>query len=236
MSLLSPNWNNEAYVSLHLVQKMLQMAGLPAKNSYSHWYPEFKVKVPKLSSDGCISETEQEADFLVEDCSRYISFLIEVKAANTKIDDPARVQLETYLKYSKIRLGILIDPFSIEIYEYSEWQIKHLANYQIENPEQVQPVAYFLINFLDTVKMRTIAIHTSKGGVGKTTLVINLAYDLAKQGNKVLLVDLDDQANASISLGVNYADKFDKASSLEEYEKILDLFKDRKEVIEFLKD
>jgi chromosome partitioning protein len=84
--------------------------------------------------------------------------------------------------------------------------------------------------------MRTIAIHTSKGGVGKTTLVVNIAYELAKLGNRVLVIDLDDQAHASLSLGVNKADEFDKASTLEEFDKVLDSFQDRKEVIEFLKD
>ena len=84
--------------------------------------------------------------------------------------------------------------------------------------------------------MRTIAIHTSKGGVGKTTLVVNIAYELAKLGNRVLVIDLDDQAHASLSLGVNKADEFDKAATLEEFEKVLESFTDRKEVIEFLKD
>ncbi|EDX73536.1 hypothetical protein MC7420_3710 [Coleofasciculus chthonoplastes PCC 7420] len=84
--------------------------------------------------------------------------------------------------------------------------------------------------------MRTIAIHTSKGGVGKTTLVINLAYELAKLNYRVLVVDLDDQANASLSLGVNEADKLDKASSFEEFKIILETFKERKELIDFLCD
>jgi chromosome partitioning protein len=83
--------------------------------------------------------------------------------------------------------------------------------------------------------MRTIAIHTSKGGVGKTTLVVNIAYELARQGNRVLVIDLDDQANASLSLGVNKADEIEKVSSVKEFRKILDSFKDRKEVIDFLK-
>ena len=69
MAKLSPDWNNEAYVSLHLVQTMLEMPGLPRKSGYSHWIPEFKVKVPRLTANGQIVWTQKEVDFLVEDLS-----------------------------------------------------------------------------------------------------------------------------------------------------------------------
>jgi chromosome partitioning protein len=49
---------------------------------------------------------------------------------------------------------------------------------------------------------RVIAISNLKGGIGKTTTVVNLGAGLALKGARVLLVDVDAQGNLSMALGV----------------------------------
>src|SRR6266705_2245513 len=50
---------------------------------------------------------------------------------------------------------------------------------------------------------RTISVAMRKGGSGKTTTTVNLAAALSLRGRRVLLVDLDPQANATVAVGID---------------------------------
>lgn len=54
-------------------------------------------------------------------------------------------------------------------------------------------------------KTRLIAVANQKGGVGKTTSTVNLAAAFAEAGNRVLVLDMDPQGNASTALGIAHA-------------------------------
>ena len=91
--------------------------------------------------------------------------------------------------------------------------------------------------------MRTISVFNQKGGVGKTTSVVNLAVALNYLDKKVLVIDIDPQANTTTGLGldknnneelienVSEVDTDDSADDLEESEDIENHDKIKKESI-----
>ncbi|HEB61280.1 MAG TPA: ParA family protein [Phycisphaeraceae bacterium] len=81
---------------------------------------------------------------------------------------------------------------------------------------------------------RIIAMLNQKGGVGKTTTTVNLGAAIAREGNRVLLVDLDPQAHLTLHLGVE-PDAEDTAE-LTIYDLLLDREIDPKKAITSLNE
>lgn len=160
-----------------------------------------------------------------------LQIVIEAKHPNQNLKRH-RYQLREYLKELNIRYGVLTNGKALQVYEMQGLEMKlllqipgkkvasHIGELReaigrnslikkalIRKP--VKPLSFVQSTeskkrntTQDLSKMKTIAIYHNKGGVGKTTTTINLAAALSKQGKRILLIDLDSQANTTFAMGL----------------------------------
>ncbi|CEJ46618.1 AAA family ATPase [Umezakia ovalisporum] len=172
---------------------------------------------------------------LVLDANSPMSVVMEAKHPKQNLNNHV-LRLRHYLTSLNARYGLLTNGKEIRIYEKLEYdielvfqclgkdveekieEIKGLIGRESLKKTELLPISIFQTfqNDLNVEKnressMKIIAIYHNKGGVGKTTTVVNLAAAIRKKGKRVLVIDLDSQANTTFATGlVKFDDeKFD---------------------------
>ncbi len=151
-----------------------------------------------------------------------LSIVLEAKNPKQNLNHHV-LRLRHYLTSLNVRYGLLTNGKEIRIYQRLQDDVKlvfqcdgndvetkieeirgligreSLKNRQFQEGLEVQ------VSDLETKRehsMKTIAIYHNKGGVGKTTIAVNLAAALSNKGKRVLLIDIDSQANTTFATGL----------------------------------
>ncbi len=158
----------------------------------------------------------------VLDANSPLSIVMEAKHPKQNLNNHVS-RLRHYLTSLNVRHGVLTNGKEIRIYEKDQYDIKLVFQCSgkdveakleeikgligrdslKESPfnEQLE-IQVLNIETKRQASMKTIAIYHHKGGVGKTTVAVNLAAALSNQGKRVLLVDIDAQANTTFATGL----------------------------------
>jgi cellulose biosynthesis protein BcsQ len=166
----------------------------------------------------------------VLDANSLLSVVLEAKHPRENLDNHAR-KLKRYLTSLNVRYGLLTNGREIRIYERIDndikleffclgrevhdkiGQIKALIGKdnlnegvgirdRLKNFQNFQSVANINPETIRNKTVKIITVYHNKGGVGKTTTVVNLAAAIRKKGKRVLVVDLDSQANTTFATGL----------------------------------
>ncbi|WP_348228195.1 AAA family ATPase [Trichocoleus desertorum] len=199
---------NESEVESKLiVQYLLPQLGYTPDS----WYQEVAVGSIRLDF---LAFAAQVIPFMLDDNSP-LSVVMEAKSPNQNLDTHVR-KLKRYLVSLNVQYGLLTNGKEIRIFERVGSDIQLRFNClgrevatKIDNIRSLIGKDTLKANPASTEQdpprkypMKTIAVYHNKGGVGKTTVSVNLAAALRKQGKKVLLIDIDSQANTTFAAGL----------------------------------
>ncbi|MBD2694043.1 AAA family ATPase [Anabaena catenula] len=159
---------------------------------------------------------------LILDANSPLSVVMEAKSPKQNLNHHV-LRLRHYLTSLNVRFGLLTNGKEIRIYqklrddiqlvfqcdgndvEKKIAEIRGLIGRESLKKQQFKEQLEVQVSNLEPIKehsMKTIAIYHNKGGVGKTTIAVNLAAALRKKGKSVLLIDLDSQANTTFATGL----------------------------------
>ncbi|BBD61355.1 ParA family protein [Nostoc sp. HK-01] len=210
---------NESEVESKLiVQYLLPQLGYTPDT----WHQEVAVGSIRLDF---LAFAAQVLPFVI-DANSPLSVVMEAKHPKQNLNNHF-LRLRHYLTSLNVRYGLLTNGKEIRIYEKSGddiklvfscygkdvetklEEIKDLIGRDSLNKNQLTDSATIHnsekeLNLPAQGKnsMKTIAIYHNKGGVGKTTVAVNLAAALSKKGKRVLLIDIDSQANTTFATGL----------------------------------
>ncbi|NJR18412.1 MAG: AAA family ATPase [Calothrix sp. CSU_2_0] len=187
------------------------------------WHQEVAVGSIRLDF---LAFAAQVVPFVL-DANSPLSVVMEAKHPKQNLNNHI-YRLRHYLTKLNVKYGLLTNGKEIRIYQKNENdinlifqcsgkhvslkinEIKNLIGKDTQQKQESKRIDTIEIknnpNYVSKAKkecsMKTIAIYHNKGGVGKTTVSVNLAAALSNQGKKVLLVDIDSQANSTFAAGL----------------------------------
>ncbi|MDZ8026469.1 MAG: AAA family ATPase [Nostoc sp. DedQUE01] len=210
---------NESEVESKLiVQYLLPQLGYTPDT----WHQEVAVGSIRLDF---LAFAAQVIPFVL-DANSPLSVVMEAKHPKQNLNNHVP-RLRHYLTSLNVRYGLLTNGKEIRIYQKLQYDIQlvfqcsgkevetkldqikgliareNLKERQSLDKPEVEIITKKL-NF-ETKRqhsMRIIAVYHNKGGVGKTTTVVNLAAAIRKKGKRVLVIDLDSQANTTFATGL----------------------------------
>lgn len=210
---------NESEVESKLiVQYLLPQLGYTPDT----WHQEIAVGSIRLDF---LAFAAQVIPFVL-DTNSPLSVVMEAKHPKQNLNNHVP-RLRHYLTSLNVRYGLLTNGKEIRIYQKSQYDIQllfqcsgkeveaklenikgligrdSLKEGQLVDKPEVQKTENNL-NF-ETKRqhsMKIIAVYHNKGGVGKTTTVVNLAAAIRKKGKRVLVIDFDSQANTTFATGL----------------------------------
>lgn len=149
-----------------------------------------------------------------------LSLVVEAKSPRHKLDKYIR-RLKQYLVSLQATYGVLTNGKEIRIYERIDLEIiiafqcsgneissrleeikKIIGKESIQFKKESGQIAPKKSLSRGNKNVKIIAVYHNKGGVGKTTVSVNLASALRNRGYKTLLIDLDSQANSTFASGL----------------------------------